>query len=545
MSEVPNVSLEQLELQFKSWEPRLAPREVRIIGGEPLLHPNIDEILSLYRQYWTEPDIFLVTNGSLLNRMSKQFFELLLKNNIILKISLHHPAWKERLDRACSTIESPVVVCDYTRDGSFSKAYSVENNSLVLFSSDAKASHKACYLKRNCHELIDNKLYHCSLLAYWRKAHEYGIISDNRVLNYQPGLPEMSDQELKSWWNDDFSSVCSVCPQERICMPMSEKWDDFHQIDKIYLTDTNKKKKMSKQYKSAVGIVTCNSAKYIQEACCFHHITGFERIILVLDRIDDSTYDAIMKLPEEVMCKVDVMNNYSIEHKHPYNNNDPIRSGFQYRGYQKIYDFYHDKVEWLAFFDDDEYIYDSRKRKINEILDALPPEATQMAIPWLKFGTNKRTLSIKHDETRLAALTKRSNYDEVEVKVIAKMDSIVMGQLPHKWYWCHSTNAGDIVDPYGAPAPMVNGGGFDFPVPVRMNVENYSFDIALVHYIFGTLEDFVIKCRIWEREHGDINKWHGINVMANGANAANQAYDDTRMSIYTEELVELLKKCKT
>ena len=50
---------------------------------------------------------------------------------------------------------------------------------------------------------------------------------------------------------------------------------------------------MTRKYKSAVGVVTCNSSKYIQEWCCFQYLTGFDKIIIVLDRCDDDTHDKI------------------------------------------------------------------------------------------------------------------------------------------------------------------------------------------------------------------------------------------------------------
>jgi hypothetical protein len=106
-----------------------------------------------------------------------------------------------------------------------------------------------------------------------------------------------------------------------------------------------------KKYKSAVEAVICNCENYIQEWCCFQHLTGFDRIIICLDRCTDGTFNKINGLPFEVREKIDVfMNSPHID-----------SCGFQYRGMQHIYERCKNDVEWLAMFDDDEYIFDSRK----------------------------------------------------------------------------------------------------------------------------------------------------------------------------------------
>jgi len=57
---------------------------IDVLGGEPLLHPNLFQILQLCRKYFHYGNIRLLTNGILLNKQSGEFWEICKENNIII-----------------------------------------------------------------------------------------------------------------------------------------------------------------------------------------------------------------------------------------------------------------------------------------------------------------------------------------------------------------------------------------------------------------------------------------------------------------------------
>lgn len=57
---------------------------INILGGEPLLHPEIIKIMELVRQYFPIGSIRLVTNGILLPKMSREFWECCRNKDITL-----------------------------------------------------------------------------------------------------------------------------------------------------------------------------------------------------------------------------------------------------------------------------------------------------------------------------------------------------------------------------------------------------------------------------------------------------------------------------
>src|SRR5262245_25034557 len=53
-----------------------APQIFKLVGGEPLLHPDIDACLDIARQSGIAPVVSVTTNGFLLPRVSERFWQL-------------------------------------------------------------------------------------------------------------------------------------------------------------------------------------------------------------------------------------------------------------------------------------------------------------------------------------------------------------------------------------------------------------------------------------------------------------------------------------
>ncbi len=68
----PEVVYRDLKLLSKY----VAPNMIRVVGGEPLLHPNIEELIEAIRRSDAAPWIRVVTNGVLLTKASQRFWSL-------------------------------------------------------------------------------------------------------------------------------------------------------------------------------------------------------------------------------------------------------------------------------------------------------------------------------------------------------------------------------------------------------------------------------------------------------------------------------------
>lgn len=67
---------------------------IRILGGEPLMPPNITEILRTYREYFPDSEVDLCTNGLLIPSMRETFWDCIKKERILIHISGYEPVYR-------------------------------------------------------------------------------------------------------------------------------------------------------------------------------------------------------------------------------------------------------------------------------------------------------------------------------------------------------------------------------------------------------------------------------------------------------------------
>src|SRR5579864_7318605 len=65
-----------LERDLRLAKRALAPKFFKLVGGEPLLHPDLDECLAVSRQVGIAPIVSVTTTGFLLPRSSERFWQL-------------------------------------------------------------------------------------------------------------------------------------------------------------------------------------------------------------------------------------------------------------------------------------------------------------------------------------------------------------------------------------------------------------------------------------------------------------------------------------
>lgn len=61
--------------------------EIRLLGGEPLLHPQINDFCRMVRSYFNNANIDIVTNGILLSKLPSEFWSVCHMNRINIKIT--------------------------------------------------------------------------------------------------------------------------------------------------------------------------------------------------------------------------------------------------------------------------------------------------------------------------------------------------------------------------------------------------------------------------------------------------------------------------
>lgn len=80
---------------------------IRLIGGEPLLNPNINKVIEITREAFPNSEIRILTNGILLEALDDDFWTCLKNQNVKIDITLYPPYYdKETIYKNISKVKN-------------------------------------------------------------------------------------------------------------------------------------------------------------------------------------------------------------------------------------------------------------------------------------------------------------------------------------------------------------------------------------------------------------------------------------------------------
>ncbi len=159
---------------------------IRLLGGEPLLNPEINRYLRLSRELYPRAQIWVVTNGLLLRKMPDSFYTCLKEISGMIWISFYPPMEKQMADLKQFLDEKEISyeVSDLMTD--FRVCQQLEPND--DFSTQEKFI--SCYQK-SCHNLYEGKIAACFLpftTKYFNNYFGESLPEDGAIDLYEEGL---------------------------------------------------------------------------------------------------------------------------------------------------------------------------------------------------------------------------------------------------------------------------------------------------------------------------------------------------------------------
>lgn len=141
-----------------------------LIGGEPLLHPNIIPFLYCVREFFPQTHITLDTNGTLLLKQEGEFWEALRQNKIELTLTKYPIGIDyEVIDKK---MELENVAYAYTLSSKVLKTtYHLPLD--LAASQDEVESYMRCWHANECVTLREGRLYTCPIAAHAHYFNEY------------------------------------------------------------------------------------------------------------------------------------------------------------------------------------------------------------------------------------------------------------------------------------------------------------------------------------------------------------------------------------
>ncbi len=139
---------------------------IRILGGEPLLHKELTEILRAARELFEDSEIDVCTNGLLLPRLAQDMYQMFRELRIVIHISGYEPVYRMQEEIESVLNQEEIPYCFLERSD-FSKFYSLSD------SNDGAYNFQNCFTS-SCHELYQGKLAMCSgVIAFDKMNHQF------------------------------------------------------------------------------------------------------------------------------------------------------------------------------------------------------------------------------------------------------------------------------------------------------------------------------------------------------------------------------------
>ena len=198
-----------------AWSKRITAPTITIIGGEPMLHPDLYEWAELVTTAWPDSQVMIQSNGTIrhprLADIKRNFYK-----NIGAVASLHQAGLMKLLKKN-SYIPSEEII-DNTE---FTECALVDHGThFEVHDSDPASAFEACAMSLS-HTIFEGRLYKCPMVAVLPEfAKQYQVnmtVNQHKLLNnYRSLSPSCSREELEQFVNTRHSHIeqCRLCPEE-------------------------------------------------------------------------------------------------------------------------------------------------------------------------------------------------------------------------------------------------------------------------------------------------------------------------------------------
>lgn len=223
-------------------------RIIRLMGGEPLLHPEVIDFIAMTYRFFPHANIRFVTNGLLLTSVTDMFWIKCVETGTTIDLTLYPPL-RPRAEQLRSLCRSKGVPLNTTEVEHF---VSIMNPS---GSSDQASSYKTCQSKSIALPFLSNgRLYQCAepaLIHYFNDWFNYDIPADPGIDIHASFL---SGHKILQRLDNSITN-CKYCRFDSVPFPWSisrkklAEWDVAAQITAHEIeTCPENRRKYEKEY---------------------------------------------------------------------------------------------------------------------------------------------------------------------------------------------------------------------------------------------------------------------------------------------------------
>lgn len=227
------------ENEYRSLSNRIEFDTIQIIGGEPTLNPEFEKWVSGISALWPNSKLQIATNGTRLDKLTTEIYQILLKHKGTMWITCHDIQLYEGFLNFAKTFLNNIVsdnfdptvklktrtlidengvelILDWTQAFVPSVIDVLDNLSLAMkHNNNPVQAHEICGFK-TCHQINKGKLYKCplvSVLPDFLHQFDVDISPDDKLLaySYKPLTSDGNVSEFVNAINDPIPQ-CKLCP---------------------------------------------------------------------------------------------------------------------------------------------------------------------------------------------------------------------------------------------------------------------------------------------------------------------------------------------
>lgn len=196
-------------------------KEIRVMGGEPLLHPDCIGFLRIVRDAFPACRLALVTNGLLLARQTAMFWDACRATHTMVSLSVYPPVHPQ-VEALAARCREEGVSLECVESGTFLARYVSAGNV------DAREAFRFCRGSWFfCPILRDGRIYRCAMgcyASYWNRAAKAELpVEDGIALRSATG-PEILDYLMRPMPTCAYCSPAARTFAWRNGTPKLEDW---------------------------------------------------------------------------------------------------------------------------------------------------------------------------------------------------------------------------------------------------------------------------------------------------------------------------------
>lgn len=200
-------NIDNFKKDIKVLSQKFRIKQLRLLGGEPLLHPRVNDFLTVARKYLPNTNISIVSNGILLTKMDESFWKTCRDNKIKIDLSQYPIILdKNYFGKYIDLVKRHnVVIGSIHHSDKFWTRMTYEGNN------NKEHSYKMCTSKR-CKNLRNGRLFVCPTACYADYFNEY--FTEDLPVESGIDIYKNSSETIMEYLNRPVD-MCKHCSVER------------------------------------------------------------------------------------------------------------------------------------------------------------------------------------------------------------------------------------------------------------------------------------------------------------------------------------------